>query len=139
MRLDTEYLDRTIRTLEEAFSLLQRQELGSIAHDIYRAACVKEFELVEELCGSLLRKRIRPFFASNRDVDRLAFKDIFRHAAKHVLITADECARWLQYCETRNESAHRYGEEYANDVLDALPAFIADAQSLASVIGQETP
>ena len=139
MRLDTGYLDLSIQTLESAFRLLQEEERGSILYGIYRSACVKEFEIVEEFCGSLLKKRIRPFFASNRDADKLAFKDIFRHAAKHVLITADECARWLQYRDTRNESAHLYGENYAVDVLAALPAFIPDAQDLASIVGQEIP
>ena len=139
MRLDTGYLDLRIRTLESAFQLLQEQEQGSILYGVYRSACVKEFEIVEELCGSLLKKRLRPFFAGNRDADRLAFKDIFRHAAKHVLITADECARWLRYRDARNESAHLYGENYAVDVLAALPAFIPDARNLAVIIGQETP
>ncbi len=137
MRLDTGYLDLSIQTLETAFRLLHEQERGSIPYGIYRSACVKEFEVVEELCGSLLKKRIRPFFPSNRDVDGLTFKGIFRHAAKHVLITADACERWPGYRDVRNESAHRYGEEFAKDVLDALPAFIPDAQALSIVLGEE--
>ena len=38
----------------------------------YRAACVKEFELILEQSGKLLRKRLAAFFASNRQADRLA-------------------------------------------------------------------
>ena len=52
-------------------------------YDIYRAASVKEFELVLEQSGKLLRKRLAAWFASNRQADRLPFKDLFRHAARH--------------------------------------------------------
>ena len=138
MRLNTEYLDRSIATLEGAFVLLQEHAPKTPAHDIYRAACVKEFEIVEELCGVLLKKRIAVYFAGNREADALTFKDVFRHAARHVLISADACERWLAYRDTRNDTAHRYGENYANDVLAVLPAFIEDAKALSIVIGEET-
>ena len=81
--------------LESAFRLLLEHELGEIAHDIYRSACVEEFEIIEQQCGSLLKKRLRDYFASHREADKLYFKDIFRHAAKHALSSGDECERWL--------------------------------------------
>ncbi len=45
MSINTEFLVRCIQTLETAFEQLQQQESDSIAYDIYRAACVKEFEI----------------------------------------------------------------------------------------------
>ena len=59
-----------------------------VLYDIYRAACVKEFELVLKQSGKLLRKRLAAYFATNRQADRLNFKDLFRHAARHELIDA---------------------------------------------------
>ena len=97
---------------------------------------MKEFELIEEQCGTLLKRRLREYFAANREADMLAFKDIFRHAAKHVLITGDECERWLRYRDYRNDAAHRYGEGYAKEVLAALPSFIEDAKALSGVLAQ---
>ena len=139
MNINTDYLDRCIETLESAFNLLQQREPKEIDYDIYRSAGVKEFEIIAEQCGSLLKKRLRDYFASNREADELYFKDIFRHAAKHGLITGDECERWLQYRDYRNDAAHRYGEDYAEEVLIVLPAFIEDAKALSQVIGQKTP
>ena len=139
MNINTDYLDRCIETLESAFNLLQQREPKEIYYDIYRSAGVKEFEIIEEQCGSLLKKRLRDYFASNREADKLYFKDIFRHAAKHGLITGDECERWLQCRDYRNDAAHRYGEDYAEEVLIVLPAFIEDAKALCQVIGQKTP
>ena len=136
-RIDTTYLRRCVDTLEQAFDLLGEHDADSTLHDVFRAACVKEFELVLEQSGKLLRKRLRPWFASNRQVDRLVFKDVFRHAAKHGLIEFAACERWLQYRDNRNDTAHDYGETFAVTTLKLLPDFLADAKVLTDVIGAE--
>ena len=138
MKINTDYLDRSIETLEGAFALLRQQEPEEIAYRISRSACVKEFEIIEELSGSLLKKRLRGYFASNREADRLYFRDIFRHAARHGLISGNECERWLQYRDLLNNAAHRYGEAFADDVLAVLPTFIDDAKALSLTIAEET-
>lgn len=134
MSIDTTFLRRCINTLERAQSQIGRTDLSDGMYDIYRAACVKEFELVLELSGKLLKKRLRPWFASNRQADRLIFNDIFRHAAKHGLIDVDVTARWIRYRENRNDTAHDYGEDFAETTLTLLPDFIVDAKGLADVI-----
>ena len=133
-RIDTTYLKRCVDTLDRAFGQLGEYDAESIMHDVFRAACVKEFELVLEQSGKLLRKRLRPWFASNRQVDQFVFKDVFRHAAKHGLIEAAACERWLRYRDNRNDTVHDYGEEFAAATLALLPCFIADAKALAEVI-----
>ncbi len=137
MKINTEFLTRCIQTLDTAYAQLQRQEAGSTMYDILRAACVKEFELVLEQSGSLLAKRLRPYFASNRQADHLTFKDRFRHAAKHGLLSVESCERWLAYRDAGNDTAHRYGAGFADVTLKLLPAFIADAAELAKVIAEE--
>ena len=103
-------------------------------YDIYRAACVKEFELVLEQSGKLLRKRLAAFFASNRQADRLKFKDLFRHAAHHDLLACDAVERWLSYRNSRNDTAHDYGEDFAETTLRLLPMFIEDAKALVEML-----
>ena len=135
MSIDTTFLRRCIRALERALGEIgEDQEAGDFLYDIDRAACVKEFELVLEQSGKLLRKRLAAFFASNRQADRLAFKDLFRHAARHGLMDADTVERWLQYRDNRNDTAHDYGEDFAEATLKLLPAFLADAKALADMI-----
>ena len=133
-RIDTGFLRRCIRALEVAFQAVESYGESDILHDLYRAACVKEFELVLEQSGRLLRKRLAAFFASNRRADELVFKDLFRHAAKHRLIGVETGERWLSYRDSRNDTAHKYGEHFADAVLELLPAFIADAKALADTI-----
>ena len=134
--IDTSGLRRCIGTLEAAFAHLQRENPDEAMRDIFRAACDKQFELVLEIGGSLLRKRIREFFASNREADRLTFRDAFRHAAKRGLVSAEACERWLQYRDIRNASAHDYGAHLAETALELLPAFIVDAQALAEAVAE---
>ena len=131
MALSTEYLERCIATLEGALSRLSDHQPDEIAYDIYRAACVKEFELILEQSGKLLRKKISAWSASNQSAAKLTFKDVFRTAARHGLLEADECERWLEYRESRNDTAHDYGAGFAESAVRQLPQFVLDAKALA--------
>ena len=100
MPINTDFLDRRINTLESVVEQLQQREPGDTLFDTLRAASVKEFEIVLEQSGNLLKKRLRPYFASNRQADRLTFKNVFRHTAKHDLISVEACERWFAYRTT---------------------------------------
>ena len=77
MSIDTTFLRRCIDSLERAvYEIGEIDDVEDVLYDIYRAACVKEFELVLEQSGKLLRKRLAAFFATNLQVDRLNFKDL---------------------------------------------------------------
>ena len=136
MPINTEFLVRCINTLESAFEQLQQRKPSDELYDIFRAASVKEFEIVLEQSGKLLTKRLRPYFASNRQADKLTFKNAFRHAAKHDLISVAACERWLVYRDNRNDTAHDYGEHFAETTLKLLPSFIDDARDLARIIAE---
>ena len=136
MPFDIDFLTRCINTLESASRELRHRGPDDAFYDILRAASVKEFEIILEQCGSLLKKRLRPFFSSHRQADRLTFKDAFRHAAKHGLITVEASERWFVYRDNRNDTAHNYGERFAETTLKLLPDFISDAKALARVIAE---
>lgn len=135
MSIDAFFLRRCIRALETAMDQLdQYGEEDRVFHDVFRAACVKQFELALEQSGKLLKKRLAVFFATNRQVDRLVFKDVFRHAAKHQLLEAEAVERWIRYRDNRNDTAHDYGAQFAEATLRLLPQFVEDAKALADVV-----
>ena len=135
MTIDTTFLRRCIASLERAIREIEAlEDRHHVLYEIFSAACVKEFELVLEQSGKLLRKRLAAYFASNREADRLNFKDLFRHAARHDLMGTDAVERWLSYRDHRNDTAHDYGEDFAEATLALLPRFIEDARSLADMI-----
>jgi len=130
MSINTEHLKRCIQTLEIALSMLRQNDPESLEYEVFRNSAVKGFELTLEICGKLLRKDLKPFFASPKAVDSLIFKDLFRHAAKHGILSVEEVERWLNYRDNRDNTAHDYGEGFAEETLTLLPDFIEDAKRL---------
>ena len=114
-QLNTAYYARCFITLDKAFAALSVQAPDSVEYDIYRAACVKEFEIILEQSSKLLNI-----------------------AAKHSLIGLDEAERWMKYRDNRNDTAHDYGEDFANETLALLPTFLVDAARLQTVISQQS-
>lgn len=134
MSINTEFLRRCLDTLEHCLKELEYRDPDEIAYDAYRAACVKEFEIILEQSGKLLRKVLGAYFADNSQADRLVFKDIFRYSSRHGLIDPDACERWLLYRDNRNDTAHGYGKSFAESTIRLLPDFIADAKALADIM-----
>ena len=137
-RINTDNLTRCVETLEAALGGLRGEEPGSQMYNVFRGACVNEFQVILELTASLLRRRLRPYFATVSQVNELTFGRLFREAAKAGLISLNECRRWLGYRERRNVMAHRYGREFAEQALEVLPSLVEDGRRIAEVIGAET-
>jgi nucleotidyltransferase substrate binding protein (TIGR01987 family) len=132
MALNVDHLLRTAATLEQALLALEKTPSSEdILFDLYRNAAIKSFELSLETAGKLLRKALKLYAGSPRSVDALVFNDLLRHAGKHGLLDADGVERWLAYRANRNNTAHDYGEGFANDTLKLLPGYLADVRALA--------
>lgn len=149
MPLNTTHLRRTVDTLEQAIIHLQALPVQStdadsretkpgssvmadeVLYDLYRNAAIKSFELSLETAGKLLRKALKPYAVQPREVDRLVFNDVLRQAGKHGLLEIDEVSRWMKYRANRNTTAHDYGEDFANETMKLLPAYLQDARALA--------
>ncbi|OHB32439.1 MAG: nucleotidyltransferase [Desulfuromonadaceae bacterium GWC2_58_13] len=134
MTLNTDHYARCIETLESSLTLLNGAAPESIEFEIFRNAVVKGFELTLETAGKLLRKALKAYTGKPRDVDRLTFKDLLRHAAKHDLLTVAAVERWFNYRDNRNSTAHDYGIGFAEETLALLPGFIADARVLETTL-----
>lgn len=136
MTIDTTYLKRCISALEKAHESIQKYSQDDLEYDIFRSAVIKEFEIILEQSGKLLKKVLKPFFHSSRAVDSLYFKDIFRQAGLHGLLDTEEVERWLEYRDNRNTTVHDYGEGLAFETLKLIPQFIKDAKNLTKVIDE---
>ena len=132
-KINADFLNRCIQVLEISYNKMQKLQPEDIDYDIYRSACVKEFEIILEQCGKFLKKKLRDYFPSNKAVDELNFKDIFRYAAKHNLISLESCEHWIKYRDNRNRTDHDYGRGFAEQTLKLLPDFIIDAQIVAKI------
>ncbi len=136
-KIDTTYLLRCISTLEKAYGLLLKANVDEIDYDMYRSASVKEFEIILEQCGKLLRKTLKPYFHSSKSVDQLYYKDVFKQAVLRSIISPELCESFFEYRDNRNNTAHDYGVNFAEETLVLLPNFIIDATQLAAAINQQ--
>ncbi|WP_082955414.1 nucleotidyltransferase substrate binding protein [Tepidimonas fonticaldi] len=84
--------------------------------------------------GKLLRKALKAYTGSPREVDRLVFNDVLRHAGKHGVLDAAWVERWLAYRANRNNTAHDYGAGFANETLALLPQYLRDVRQLAQTL-----
>lgn len=135
--ISTENLQKCIETLEKSYDLIKKSESGSIDFEMYRNSLVKSFEMSLEQAGKLLKKKITPYFATNKEADKLNFKDIFRYAEKFSLLDEESVVRWFKYRDNRNNTAHDYGEAFANETLLLIEDFLSDIKVLKKVIDNE--
>ena len=135
--INTETLDRCIETLQKSYDSIKKSEEGSIDYEMYRNSLVKSFELTLEQAGKLLKKKITPFFATNKAVDSLYFKDIFRNALKYSILNKEEVERWFKYRDNRNNTSHDYGKKFAEETLSLVESFLIDVRNLKKVIENE--
>jgi len=137
MTIDTTYYRRCILTLEKAHGLLNQADFSTLEYEMYRSASIKEFEIILEQSAKLLKKILKPHFATPKTVDQLSFKDCFRQALLKNYISVEACERWMHYRDNRNNTAHDYGVNFAEQTLILLPQFINDANDLAEIIAAQ--
>ncbi len=135
--IDAGFLERCILSLETAWKLYLQSDPADIHQNLYRSACVKEFEIILEQSGKLLKKKILPYFSGARAVDALTFKDIFRHAALHGLLSIEEVERWYTYRDNRNSISHDYCSGFANETVKLIEPFLSDASALVKVLKKD--
>ena len=132
--LDLTALERCLATLQRAHTRLLAVGPGGEDHDLFRAASVKEFELILELVVKLLRKVLRDYVTSTRELAEMPFKDVLRQAAQHGLLSLEAVDRWFAYRDLRNTSAHEYGQNFAEKIIVVLPDFIHDADAVLTTL-----
>ena len=134
MTLNTEHLNRCIRTLESSLAFYGQAEPASIDQEVFRNAIVKGYELTQETSFKLLKRALKDFGHGGKKLDATPVKDLLRLSATHGLMTLEEVEHWFAYRDNRNNTAHDYGEGFANETLVLLPGFIADAKTLEATL-----
>jgi len=134
MILNTDHLKRCIQTLRSSLSLYEQAESNSIDREIFRNAIVKGYELAQETSFKLVKKALRDYGHGAQKLDRTPIKEVLRLAATHGLMTLEDVEHWFAYRDNRNNTAHDYGENFANETLKLIPGFIADVTRLEAVL-----
>lgn len=132
--LNVEHLRRCMKTLDSSLTLYRQAEADSIDQEVFRNAIIKSYELTQETAFKLLKKALKAYGHGGRQLESTPVKDILRLAAVHDLLSLAEVERWFVYRDNRNNTAHDYGEQFADETLVLIPAFLDDIATLADVL-----
>lgn len=135
--LNSDHLVRCLQILASSLAMYQRAEPGSIDQEVFRNAIVKGYELTRETAFKLLKKALKVYGHGGQKLEATPVKEILRLAAVHGLMTLPEVERWFAYRDNRNNTAHDYGQAFAEQTLTLLPGFLADVQTLADTLVQK--
>ncbi len=99
-------------------------------NEINRDAAIKRFEFTFDLSW----KAVKAFLEEEKGIICLSPKECLREAYRQALIEYEDL--WLAMTDWRNQSVHRYSEEFASDLYKKLPEALKSFQALSKTLGQ---
>jgi nucleotidyltransferase substrate binding protein (TIGR01987 family) len=131
MSLDISPLLNAIARLQEGWQRYQ-QDISDIQ---IRDGLVQRFEFIYEISHKMLKHYLEYSSASPEQFDVMPFADLIRSANEQGLLQGDWPA-WRSYRDMRSKTSHTYDEDIALQVVAGIPAFISEAEFLASQLQQ---
>jgi len=127
MSLDISSLLNALARLQEGWARYQ-QDITDIQ---IRDGLVQRFEFTYEISHKMLKRYLEQTSASPDQFDVMPFADLIRTANEQGLLQGDWPA-WRGYRDMRSKTSHTDDEDIALQVVAGIPAFITEAQFLAT-------
>ncbi|MCD6136538.1 nucleotidyltransferase substrate binding protein [Candidatus Bipolaricaulota bacterium] len=134
MALDLSSLQKAVMSLERALNVAAPDRLKEMTADqqeVIRAGVIQNFELAYELCWKFMKRwletNLSPMIA-----DGVTRRELFRLAVENRLI--DDVEQWMIYHDARNQTAHIYDLEIAQEVYETARGFVRDARKLLQAL-----
>lgn len=129
--LDLSSLEKAAASLKAAVTVSQSASqmagLNIDAINTIKAGVIQNFEFTYELCWKFIKRWLEINLGSVY-VDGVSRKELFRIAAEHQLI--DDVGKWMGYHDSRNETAHSYDADVAQEVFEVSIKFLPSAETL---------
>lgn len=135
--LNIDHLQRRLKTLRFSLDLYQKAEPTSIDQEVFRNAIIKGYELTQETSFKVLKKALKVYGHSAKELASIPVKDLLRLAATHALMTPEVVERWFVYRNNSNNTAHEYGEGFTHETLRLMPEFLKDMNTLIDTLNQK--
>ncbi|MBI4656840.1 MAG: nucleotidyltransferase substrate binding protein [Elusimicrobia bacterium] len=123
-------MQKAVNSLERALEVASSHIKGasdSEQEKVIRAGVIQTFEFTYELCWKFIKRWLEAN-GEGASVDGATRKEVFRIAAEKQLIENVEL--WFEYTKARNEIAHTYNPDTAQEVYQKAIKFIRDAELL---------
>lgn len=124
MALDLSPLEKALSSLRYGLARWQ----ASPGDEELRDAVIQRFEYSFELAWKFVKRQLSQEVPSPSSLDSMSFHELFREAARRGLVHDPE--RWFFFRYCRNLTSHTYDPAKAQEVADAVPSFLAEAQAL---------
>lgn len=98
-----------------------------------RDGLVQRFEFTYEISHKMLKRYLEMSSANPSQFDGMPFADLIRTANEQGLLSGDWSA-WRTYREMRSKTSHTYDETIAVQVVQGIPAFLAEAKALLQAL-----
>ncbi len=123
--LDLSTLRDAIKTLGVALSEYDSDKSNPFVRD----ACIKRFEYCYEFTTKMITRHLSITEADPSEVKAMSFQDKIRRAYD-IGIIPNSWDRWLKYRDDRNATSHGYSKQRAIELVEEIPAFQHEAESL---------
>ena len=135
MKLDLSSFRKAVGSLQMTLAVADDRGFMSGLSDsqknAIRAGVIQNFEFTYELCWKFMRRWLDANLGSTY-VAGVTRRQLFRLSAENKLI--GDVDKWMEYHEARNETAHTYDENTAEEVFETAREFIADAEKLLKAL-----
>jgi nucleotidyltransferase substrate binding protein (TIGR01987 family) len=137
MKLDLSSLRNAIGQLEDALELsssdLAKSNAKLALH--LRAAAIQAFEFTYELSIKMLKRYLETAEPNPGAVQEMSFNELVRRAYATGLLNA-ELVEWKIFRKNRGTTSHTYDSSKAQEVYEAIPAFLREAKFILAQIEQ---
>ncbi|MDR3071775.1 MAG: nucleotidyltransferase substrate binding protein [Endomicrobium sp.] len=128
MKLDLSSFKKAVVSFEQAIEFSDKLITGDVItpeEKFFRAGVIQNFEFTYELSWKIMQRALKMYANVNEYLNK---KELFRSAFKNKLIT--DAARWFDYYEARNITAHTYDDVKADLVYKTAKFFLKDVRVL---------
>jgi len=117
----TENFEKAVSRLQEVLNIKEKNK-------IIRDSAIKRFEIAFDVAW----KVIKTFLEEKKGTVCHSPKDCFRQAYEQNIVEYDDF--WLEMTDYRNNTAHTYKEELADEVYAILPKVLSFFEKLLTVV-----
>ena len=129
--LDFSSLSKAIQQLRVGLDILQADP----ANQLYRDGVIQRFEFTYGLSHKMLLRFLEQNSANPEEIEQMTLAALIRTGAERGLLKSG-WNEWKLFREARNLTSHTYNQAKAEEVLQVIPNFLAEAEFLHEQLQQ---
>lgn len=133
--LDLSGFRSAVKSLAEALDVVASAEFGRLDErwqNTLVAGVVQHFEFTFELCWKMLKRQLEAELPSPSILDSSSYRELIRLGHERGLLR--DVARWFEFRELRNITAHTYARDKALKVAAGATELLVHARALLGAL-----